>query len=64
MQLGLSFLLTALLFTLAQVEAVPIKRSPLTVTLPLKRLPQPSDVPPLVVSTTFEFDRLSERKWC
>lgn len=49
MQLSFPFLLTALLFTLAQVEAVPVKRSPRTVTLPLKRLPQPSDVHPSIL---------------
>jgi len=49
MQLGLSssFLLTALLFALAQVEAAPVNR-PRTVTLPLKRLPQQLDVHPTV----------------
>jgi len=51
MQLGfsLSFLLTALLFALAQVEAAPVKRSTGIVTLPLKRLPQPTDVHPTVL---------------
>lgn len=51
MQLGysFSFLLTAFLFALAQVEAVPVKRSPKMVTLPLKRLPQRSDLPPAIL---------------
>lgn len=52
MQLGLSFsfLLTALLFALARVEAAPAKRSPRIVTLPLKRVQQPTDADPSVVS--------------
>lgn len=44
-----SFLLTALLFGLVQVEAVPVKRSPRSVTLPIKRLPQSADVPPTIL---------------
>ena len=52
LSLSFSFLLTTLLFTLAQVEAFPTKRSPRTVTLPLKRLSQPSDVHPSNVSPT------------
>ena len=56
MQLSVSFsyLLTTLLFALAQVEAIPTKRSPGTVTLPLKRLPQPSDVHPSIVSSILD----------
>ena len=50
-----SFLLTALLFALAQVEAAPVKRSSRMVTLSLKRLPQSSDVPPNIVSATLAF---------
>lgn len=51
MQLGhpLSFLLTALLFALAHVEALPVKRQPSMVTLPLKRLPKRTDIPPTVL---------------
>ena len=49
-----SFLLTALLCALAQVEAAPVKRSPRVVTLPLKRLPQRTDVHPTVVSSTLD----------
>ena len=54
LSLSFSFLLTTLLFTLAQVEAFPTKRSPRTVTLPLKRLSQPSDVHPSIVIPTFD----------
>lgn len=56
MQLGLSFsvLLTTLLFALAQAAAVPVKRSPGVVTLPLKRLAQQPGVHPTVVSCTLE----------
>lgn len=50
MQLGysFSFLLVVFLFALAEVEAVPVKRSPKMVTLQLKRLPQRSDLPPAI----------------
>jgi len=51
LSLSFSFLLTTLL-ALTQVEAFPVKRSPGIVTLPLKRLPQPSDVHPSVVSNS------------
>ena len=63
MQLGfsLSLLLTTLLFALAQVEAAPVRRSPSIVTLPLKRLPQQSDVHPTVVSRILDFLFLPER---
>ncbi|KAF9790487.1 acid protease [Thelephora terrestris] len=44
-----SFLLTVLLLALAQVEAAPVKPQQRTVTLPLKRLPQRSDLPPTVL---------------
>lgn len=51
MQLGhpLSFLLAALLFALANVDAAPVKRQPGMVTLSLKRLPKRTDVPPAVL---------------
>jgi len=51
MHLALSFsvLLTTLLLALAQVEALPTTRSPRTVTLALKRLPQRSDVHPSIL---------------
>ena len=56
MQLSVSFsyLLVTLLFALARVEATPTKRSPGTMTLPLKRLPQPSDVHPSIVSSILD----------
>ena len=54
LSLSFSFLLTTLLFTLAQVEASPTKRSPGMVTLPLKRLSQPSDDHPSIVSPAFD----------
>jgi len=47
-----SFLLTGLLFVFAQVEASPTKREPGIVTLPLKRLPQSTDVHPSIVRLT------------
>ena len=49
---SLSFLLTALLFALAQVEAAPVKQPPRMITMPLKRVPQQPGIPPSVVSTT------------
>jgi len=44
-----SFLLAALLFAIAQVEAVPVNLSPRMVTMPLTRLPRRSDVPPSIL---------------
>ena len=56
MQLGVSFslLLATLLFAVAQVDAVPVKRSPRAIKLPLKRLPQQRDVHPTIVSFTVD----------
>ena len=49
-----SFLLTALLLSFAQVEASPTKRDAGIVTLPLKRLPQSTDVHPSIVCLTLD----------
>ena len=54
LDVSFSFLLTALLFALTQVEASPTKRSPGIVTLPLKRVVRGSDVHPSVVSPTLD----------
>lgn len=44
-----SFLLAALLFALAQVEGAPVTQPPCMVTMPLKRLPQRSDIHPSIL---------------
>ena len=57
LSLSFSFLLTTLLFTLTQVEASPTEWPSRIVTLPLKRLPQPSDVHSSTVSPAPGFPR-------